>query len=255
MKKRDVITNILILFLLIVMVVTVSRLFHALKQYKQGQDEYSTLIQDLDQENDRNDNSAEESKKDYPDLDIDFERLKSLNGEFSAVLYFPYFDITYPVVYPPDNDAYVHTTFEGKPVFSGCLFFDALRNNYPDNRNSIIYGHNMKDGSMFGKFKKIIRDPDSFDDGECFYLYTEEAVYQYKVFSYYKTPPDSGTYGNPFTEEDYDDFVRIVKGKSLKSLAADFTDRPDIVTLTTCYGTGHKEFTVIHGVLVSKFEK
>lgn len=254
MKKRNVLTNLLILFLSFVMLITLSRLVPALMQYKQGRDEYSALIRKPDKPEEGTADPGEEQEG-YPELDIDFENLKSINGEFSAVLYFPYFDITYPVVYPTDNDAYVHTTFEGKEVFSGCLFFDAFRNNYPGNRNSIIYGHNMKDGSMFGKFKTIIRDPESFGDEECFYLYTEDAVRQYSVFSFYKTPPDSGSYGNPFTEEEYDDFVKIVKGKSLKSIAADFTDRPDIVTLTTCYGTGHKEFTVIHGVLVAEYEK
>ena len=63
--------------------------------------------------------------------------------------------ISYPVVQGEDNDFYLHRTFEKEDNFAGCIFVNCDNSGNFTDQNTIIYGHNMKDGSMFGKLKKF----------------------------------------------------------------------------------------------------
>lgn len=190
----------------------------------------------------------------YPELDLDVQKLRAINGDLRYVLYFPHFDMLYPVVYPGDNNEYLHKTFEGKKLFAGCLFMNANGGDNLTDRNTIIYGHNMLDGSMFGKFKDLVQGKDRLKDPEYFYLYSENQVHRYRVVSYYKTKLQDGAYRIPTDDEEYDSFAENIKERSLQEFKTDLQTRPDIVTLSTCYGYGHQYFTVIHGALDKTFQ-
>ena len=90
-----------------------------------------------------------------PPLAVDFESLKAINPDVKGWLYIEALDISYPVVQGPDNDAYLHTTYEGTSNFAGSIILDYQNQGDFSDGNTIVYGHNMKNLSMFGKLKQM----------------------------------------------------------------------------------------------------
>lgn len=106
-------------------------------------------------------------------------RLKMINPDFVGILDVPALGIRYPVVQGNDNEEYLHMTFEGKSNPAGCIFLDY--ENEPDmsDDNTFIYGHNMKDGSMFGSLKKL-KTKDWTDKDVRAYFYTDSGSIAYE---------------------------------------------------------------------------
>lgn len=88
----------------------------------------------------------------------DYDRLHEINQDLVGILSIPELDLKYPVVQAEDNSEYLDMTFEGNKNPAGCLFMDYENSNDFTDPNTYVYGHNMKDGSMFGSLKKLIRD-------------------------------------------------------------------------------------------------
>ena len=89
--------------------------------------------------------------------------------------------------------------------------------NSPDlsDRNTVIYGHNMKNRTMFGSLKKFIQEEGMADGNPWFYLYTEDKAVRYRIISYYTTVSGSDTYQSVYTDEDYDSYLDMILRKSL----------------------------------------
>ncbi len=125
-----------------------------------------------------------------------FDRLYRINPDLVCILSIPSLGIDYPVVQGTDNEKYLNYTFEGKRNPAGCLFMDCENNsNFSDN-NTYIYGHNMKDGSMFGSLKQMAKE--GFDKSKVkAYITTEEETSRYNLdnvevvdIENYKVPED-----------------------------------------------------------------
>ena len=188
---------------------------------------------------------------------VDEEALRRINEDYRAWLRIPALRLSYPLVEGPDNDYYLHYTFEKKYNAAGCLFIDCETASDFSDRNTFIYGHNMKNGSMFGCLKRFRKEQELCASNPYFYIYRGEAVYQYEIFAYYTTEYTSDRYRLIYTEEEYDDYIaealRLTEYIPVHDL--DFSERPNIVTLSTCAGTyGTTERMVVHGVLISVSE-
>lgn len=187
-------------------------------------------------------------------LHINEEGLRAVNGDYCAWLRIPALNISYPLVAGTDNEYYLHHTFENKDNGAGCLFVDCETAADFSDRNTFIYGHNMKNGSMFGGLKRFRREQGLCAADPYFYIYRGTAVYQYEIFAYYTTEYNSSIYRLIDTEEEYDLYVSeaLRLTEYVPSHNLDFSQRPDIVTLSTCSGSGGTtERMVVHGVLVN----
>ena len=120
----------------------------------------------------------------YPNLSVDHAALKAQNPDYKGWLYVPGLEISYPVVRGKDNDYYLHHTYEGTENTSGCIFIDSGCAKDMGDYNTFIYGHNMKNGSMFGSLKKLLTDPSPIVDNPYIYFYTEDGVYAYRTYSF-----------------------------------------------------------------------
>ena len=198
------------------------------------------------------------AKKEYPPLDIDIAALKEINGDFRGWLYFPAVEISYPIVQAEDNDYYLHRSFEGENLSAGCIFMDCGASSDWSDRNTFVFGHNMRDDSMFGNLKMLIKDPTLCQVNKYFYIYTEEYVYTYEVFACYQTQSTSDRYMTFTSDENYDLYVDWAVENSAFRTEADLSDRGNIVSLSTCHGSaGTSRRLLVHGVLVrtEEFEK
>lgn len=188
----------------------------------------------------------------YPPLSIDMDMLKEINGDFLGWIYFPAVELSYPVVQGEDNDYYLKHSFEDEKRNSGSVFMDCGATPDWSDRNTFVFAHNMRDGSMFGAFNKIVDDPSVLDASSRFYIYTEDVVYTYEIFSYYMTRSDSNRYMVFTSDENYDLYTKWAVENSNYAFDVDLSERGNIVSLSTCYGSaGTSRRFLIHGVLTA----
>lgn len=247
-------------------------------QYESAEDEYTKLSESLIQNNssenvkyepeDTAKESTEKEEKDnveetpiydpayYPTFQIDYDALLEMNPEFACVIYIPALNILYPVVYSADNTDYLYKTFEGNKNSSGSIFYDALSPRDFSGQNTFLFGHNMKNGSMFGTLKKFDREKGLCASNPFVYIYTKEFVRKYRIFSYYQTVEDSSSYDDFEGADGYDRYVRMICEHSSfvnGEKDIDFTVRPQLLTLSTCSGrAGSNKRYVVHAAQISK---
>lgn len=193
------------------------------------------------------------------DFDMDFAALKAINPDFVGWLYYEPVDLSYPVVIDKGDDYYENHSFELEDNLVGAIFMDYLCKVNFDSFNTVIYGHNMRNGTMFGYLNDIIEDKNMIKDNPYFYVFTENDAYMYKIVSGYYTNDKSNTYNInlEYSIEDMQDYVSYMNGVSKKYKDEEFfneevSEDMKLCTLSTCHGLHSNQRTVIHGVLVAK---
>lgn len=197
------------------------------------------------------------NREDYPDLEVDFEGLKEVNPQCVAWLYVGSVDISYPVVQNPgegENTYYLHKTFEGKDNSSGCIFMDWEVDPNLTSWNTFIYGHNMKNGSMFGGLKKLIYNTKLYENDPYIYLFKEDGIYRYKIYSFYLDKPDTKMYWTCDNLREYRAYVRTALENSVLDCGTEANEDINSITLVTCSGSGaSKKRFFVHGALQDRY--
>ena len=194
------------------------------------------------------------NRSDFPDIDVDFDGLKEINDDVVAWLYVSPLEISYPVVKGEDNEYYLHHTMEGVENSSGCIFMDWEVNTDLTSWNTFFYGHNMKNGSMFGSLKKLIREDGLAQNDPYVYVFEPEGIYRYKMYSIYLDSPDSEMYWTCDNFKEWRQYVRKSKEKSTVELEGEATENDTIATLVTCSGSGAgKKREFVHCVLIDRY--
>ncbi len=197
----------------------------------------------------------------YPNLDINFDALEEINSDFIGWLYFPAVSkINYPVVKEQSIDQYLYKTFDGKYNKAGCIFMDVLSDENFCGYSDMVFGHNMKNNSMFGSLKSIYKSggEDVIKDNPYVYIYTKDQVLKYRIFAYYRTTQGSYSYTEVTNEEEYDDYLKYISRNTMYEIPSElsFENYPSLLTLSTCSGqSGSGQRFVLHTVKVQTFDK
>lgn len=176
---------------------------------------------------------------------IDFPELDKVNPDIVGWLRLRAVDISYPLVQGEDNDYYLHKTFEREDNIAGCLFLNY--ENEPDftDTNTVVYGHNMKNGSMFGKLKQFKEDG-VFDRSKYFWIFTKDLIYEYRIFSAMEVNKTGLTYQTWFRGDEYQEFLdTALKNSVVDNSDVEVTLDDRVVTLSTCTGNDATRFVVI----------
>lgn len=131
---------------------------------------------------------------------INWEKLHKINPDVIAWVKIKDTNIDYPIVSAPDNDKYLHTKFNGEYGEAGTLFADAKTVSPFEQFNTIIYGHHMRDGSMFNNLKKF-KERDFFDSHKTFELFTPKQNYTVNILSFYDDYAYSEIYKTVFSSQ------------------------------------------------------
>lgn len=176
--------------------------------------------------------------------EIDFESLQAENEDICGWLEVPGLEISYPVVQGEDNDYYLKRTFRKESNGAGSIFMDMRNDRDLTDRNTIIYGHNMKNGSMFGKLKQY-RDEEVLKDNPVFYYYTPEQTYQCQIISCRTVNAKESEYPVGFQDADsYRDYLERIAEKSWHRSPFHAKEGDRLMMLSTCTGSKTERFVV-----------
>ncbi len=201
-------------------------------------------------------NKIQINLNEYIDKDrVEFDELKKQNKDTVAFIKVNNTRIHYVVVKGKDNDFYLNHNFNKEKNIAGWIFGD-FRNNFDEtDRNLIIYGHNMKDGSMFDTLIKTIdKEWYTNKDNYIVKLITEKGSYKYKVFSTYSVRAEDYYINTGFNnDKEFDKFVNTLKDRSVYNYGTEVNGTDKILTLSSCIGDGRKR-VVLHAKLIEKEE-
>ena len=161
-------------------------------------------------------------------------------------------DMQYPIVQGTDNEYYMTHTFNKKKNASGAIFVDFW--NAPDfsNFNTVIYGHNMQDGSMFAGLREYGKQK-FFDEHSIIEITLLNRQLRYRVFAAYTVQREDVDFRGQgcTTETQRSDFIKAARRRSTDIQSNCIVSRHDqLLTLVTCTGGTHPWFWVVHAVLV-----
>lgn len=188
---------------------------------------------------------------------IDFESLQAQNADIYAWIYIPNTGIDLPIVQAragDDDNFYLHKDINRQYDFKGMIYTQRANAKDFSDPVTVIYGHNMLDGSMFSNLHTF-RDPDFFDENAYFYIYTPGHILTYEIVSAYQY--DTRHILNSFDfskQEVFQEYLDYLLNP--KSMIADVRDGitlttdDRIVTLSTCIERGAARY-LVQGVLIS----
>ena len=247
-KKSDVLLTIALIVAIAVFCYAAFNLYHIYTEYKKGTDEYNQIEEMAVTERDAD--SAEVAGPNAqlkPPIEVDFDKLKSVNEDVVGWIYVDALpDISYPIVKGKDNQTYLHQTYEKNYNFAGTIFVDYENSGDFSDCNTLVYGHNMKNGSMFGHLKKFRENDKLYKQDKYFWILTPERNYRYEIITAYTTGVNSDTYTlfkGP--GEEFEKYLETIKGYSeIQTDDTDLTIKDRIVTLSTCTGNESTRFVV-----------
>ena len=178
---------------------------------------------------------------------VDFEKLKEKNSDIVAWLKVKGTNIETTVVKSTNNDYYLTHNFNKEYNSAGWIFADYKNKVDGTDKNLVIYGHNMRDDSMFGSLKWVINeDWYNNEDNKYITLITENETQVYEVFSVYQTEKEDYYIQTNFnTEKEFNTFAQTIKKRSKKDFNVDVNKEDNILTLSTC-ANNNKYRVVLH---------
>ncbi len=173
-----------------------------------------------------------------------YDQMKAQNPDYIGWIFIGGTKIYYPVVQAEDNDYYLHRLFDGTENFAGTIFADYRCTDVFKSGHTILYGHNMKNGSMFANLR--------YYEGEWFYriypkfmVYTEEGELTFEIFSVYVTDPGSDTYITRFgSDETYVEWLKERQELSHIKINMELDASTVTLTLSTCVNNNTQRLVV-----------
>lgn len=193
-----------------------------------------------------------------PEKEIDFADLQeNVNPDIYAWIYIPDTQIDYPVLqHPTDNYYYLEYNLDGSKGYPGCIYTEDYNEKDFSDPNTVIYGHNMKNGSMFAGLHKF-EDTEYFEEHPYVYIYTEDRLYAYEIFAAHESGNEHILYNNDFSDSSvFAKYLagimtgRTMNGNIREDLSVTADDR--IVTLSTCVANRPEKRYLVQGVLLNE---
>jgi len=185
-----------------------------------------------------------------PSISIDFKGLKEVCPDAVGWLLIENTTISYPIVQGEDNKVYLHTTYDGHDNISGSIFIDSGQKTDLTEKNTIIYGNNMKNGTMFGDLTGYC-NVSFYNEHKYVFIITESGILTYEVFSAYITDDLSAAYTKDFeSPEDYVKFLNFTVENSWIAPDDPPADGDMVITLSTSTENAERERFVVHAKLI-----
>ena len=269
MKKKKIrISTVLLLVLLFVLLCVVAgagwKLYRYYADYSKDRDLYSDLRKEVikPEETEEKETEAEETTKAYLEteeylengvekyrkklkrtsktvpISVDWNELKKINKDIIGWVYFTGLpQISYPVLQADDNEYYVHRTYDLSSDTSkaGCIFMDYRMADDFSSPYSIIYGHNVRDGSMLSDLAKL-KDQTLYDEEPYFWILTPEGNYRYQIFSIFQCHRSADVFQRSFDSwgEDFSKWKNELKLRNSMHGDVELSKDGHVIAFSTC---------------------
>lgn len=244
-KGSNLVSNIILVLAIIVFAFSAYKLYGIFSEYNKGDKEYKNIQETVI-------TTKKEDEKEV--FTVDFQKLLEMNPDVVGWIRFDEpSEINYPVVQGRDNEEYLKRTFEANTNKLGTLFVDVNNPGDFSGRNTFIYGHNMKNGSMFARLLKY-KDDSFYKEHPYFYIYTPDGkVRTYEIFSAGVVKDTSDSYIMDYPDDAaFQKYIDYVKQQSAYPTDVEVTTDSKIVSLSTCTNVRDDERFLVHGVLIQE---
>ena len=195
-----------------------------------------------------------------PEKDIDWDALHEENPDIYAWIVVSDTLVDYPVLqHPTDDYYYLNHNIDGSKGYPGCIYTEGTYNSKDfEDTNTVLYGHNMKDKTIFGTLHSF-DDPDFAMSDKYIFIYTEDRTLVYKVFGAYEYSSKHILWSYDFSNEYvFDEYLkeifslRKLPGRVLNIRSdVEVTNKDKIITLSTCTTDSSDDFRyLVQGVLI-----
>lgn len=220
-------------------------------------DKISTLQKDAikieDEITEKISENIEDSETEETTFNVDWEYLKQINPDIIGWIYIPNTHISYPILYSGDNDYYLRRMYDKTSSVYGSIFLEGNNTGISTEMNTIIYGHNTLNKTMFADLNQFSKQS-FFDNNPYIYIYTPERVYQATIITTYIVDDTSGIYHTKNTPQKY---IKTISNKNkILELKRDvmIEDDSKLITLSTCsfingISDDPKERLLVHAVI------
>lgn len=212
-------------------------------EYYTGNQEYQHLEESVQQ----GENSP--SLEGDTEFSVDFERLKRINPDVVGWIRIEGLGISYPIVQGEDNEYYLTHTFYRKENKCGSIFVEEENSKDFKDFNTFVYGHNMKDKSMFARLNEY-QEEQTFLENPEFFIYTPgDGMQRYQIYSCHVAELGAESFRYQFVDEaDYVKWQKNVKEQSFYDTGVMPKDAQKTVTLMTCTPAGSNYRLLVHGI-------
>lgn len=221
-KKTHFLSFIVLLICIVTMFISGFHIIKWLKENKQTKQTKNKIIESVIVEDEK--------------LVVDFKKLKEENNNTVAWLKVNGTNIEYPVVKSKDNDFYLTHSFDDSYNSAGWIFADYKNKFDGTDKHIVIYGHNRRDGSMFGTLKNVLDKTwcDNKNNRKIIFV-TEKGNMTYEVFSVYTIKKEDYYTKTKFdNNEIFEDFIKTLKNRSKYNFEVEVEKTDKILTLSTC---------------------
>ena len=222
--------SIINIVLTLIIVICAYKIIHQLKEYNDVDKVYNLIRE----EKEESDNLFEKN--------IDYRGWIKIDNT----------NINYPILQGQDNEEYLYKDINNEYIVSGSIFMNYLNNGF-DDQNTVLFGHNMKNGTMFANLKKY-KEEDFFYNNNYIEIELSNGQYlKYKVFSVYITDINDNYTKTSFEDKDeYKEFLERIKNKSIYKSDISVNENDKIITLSTCSYEFDDARLVVTGKLIDK---
>ena len=241
-KKKKIIIKQISLILLIVF--TILFIISGIKiiQYLKSSKNNNMIIEDISKTIKK---QEIENNNNY-EYNIDFSTLKEKNSDAVGFIKVNGTNIENVVVKSKDNNYYLNHNFEKKTNNAGWIFADYNNKLDGSDKNIVIYGHNMRNNSMFGTLKNVLDESwKNNEDNRKITFITEKEKATYEVFSVYQVEAQDYYLNTNFSDTSFNSFLKTIKERSKYNFNVDITNTEQILTLSTC-ANNNKYRIVLH---------
>ena len=241
-KKTIFIIRILQLIFLILLIYSG---LHIFRWYKNN-NENKQIISEISKSVEIDENTKEEQQK----YKVNFEELKQKNFDTVGWLKVENTNIEFPIVKTNNNSYYLTYNFDKKYNVAGWVFADYKNKFDGTDKNIVIYGHNMRDNSMFSSLKDVIKE-EWYNNEENYKItfITENEYQTYQVFSVYQIEKEDYYIQTEFKNNEFLKFIDTITKRSKKDFGITVSEEDTILTLSTC-ANNNKYRVVLHSVRI-----
>ena len=236
--KMPIFQRCLLIFFILVFVISAIILFKWFVETSNSEKQYQQLSNDVNIENDGQEK----------DSSIDFGKLKEINSDVVGWIKINETNIDYPIVQKNDNDYYLNKNFYNKNDRTGAIFLDYKNKSDFTDVNTVIYGHNIKRGTMFADLEDIYNG--NLGKNVEINVHTPSQHLKYIVFSSYNIEPEEYGINTSISSNNYVEFKENLAKKSKINFEQNIESQSNILTLSTCDRTGKRRI-LVHAQMIS----